>query len=456
MTEINWEQTRKQTEAWEYLNDKITEEILFGGGAGGGKSRLGCSWLILMCGMYKGSRWLMGRAKLKRLKETTLVTFFDVCKDWGIKKDKDFKYNAIDGTILWNNGSMIILKDLFAYPSDPNFDDLGSLEITGAFIDEANQVKYKAIEVVKSRCRYKLDEFGLIPKILMTCNPSKGWPYTEFYKPFKKKTLEIYRKFIQALVSDNKFISKTYVENLRKLKSKAIKERLLKGNWEYDDDPGAMFNYDALVDMFSNKALQKDEKYVTADVSRKGDDKMPVFYWEGLQVKEIVILPPEIRRDIKKSSEWLVRYCEKKGVRRSHLIVDEDGVGGGVVDNTKCTGFINGSKAIQPKEAEDDETKKVSYANLKSQCYDMLSNKIENGQIGIDEGIVDNDIKDIIIEELEHIKQADIDKDTSFRVIGKEKIKEDLGRSPDFADSMMMRMYGEIKPKEIEPNIREI
>jgi len=455
MPQINWEQTLKQSDAWGFLFDKITEELLFGGGAGGGKTRLGCSWLIIVCGMFPGTRWLIGRSKLKRLKETTLVTFFDVCKEWGIEKDKHFKYNEISGTITWNNGSVILLKDLFNYPADPNFDDLGGLEITGAFIDEANQVKYKAIEIVKSRCRYKLDMYDLIPKILMTCNPSKGWPYTIFYKPFRDGVLEIYRKFIQALVTDNPFVSKTYVETLRKIRNSATRERLYKGNWEYDDDPGTMFPYDALTDMFTTKAKDQTEKWITADVSRKGEDKFPVFYWEGLQVKEIVVLPLEIRRDITKASEWLIRYADKKGVRRMHMIIDEDGVGGGVVDTVKCIGFINGSKAFQPKEAADDPTKKVSYANLKSQCYDKLSLLVESGQVGVDYP-GDDEVKNNLIEDLEHMKQVDVDKDTPFRVIGKEAIKEELGRSPDYGDSMMMRMYPLVKTKDVEPGFREI
>ena len=64
-------------------------------------------------------------------------------------------------TITFPNGSVILMKDLFAYPSDPNFDELGSLEITGAFIDEVNQISVKARNIVKSRIRYKLNDFTL-------------------------------------------------------------------------------------------------------------------------------------------------------------------------------------------------------------------------------------------------------------------------------------------------------
>jgi len=69
-----YELTLKQNHAIYYLNDKITKMVLFGGSAGGGKTVIGCLWLIAMCQKYPRSRWVMGRSKLKALKETTLNT----------------------------------------------------------------------------------------------------------------------------------------------------------------------------------------------------------------------------------------------------------------------------------------------------------------------------------------------------------------------------------------------
>jgi phage terminase large subunit len=146
----------KQQHAQYYLNDNTTNEVLYGGAAGGGKSAFGCLWLISMCQKYPNTRLLMGRSKLKSLKETTLNTFFELSSRLYI--GNQYNYNAQSNIITFDNGSEIVLKDLFLYPSDPNYDSLGSLEITGAFIDECNQVVYKAWQIVKSRIRYKLNE----------------------------------------------------------------------------------------------------------------------------------------------------------------------------------------------------------------------------------------------------------------------------------------------------------
>src|SRR5690606_11053280 len=190
--------TIKQTLALDALESDHINEVIFGGGAGGAKSFLGCYWLAKMSLKYPGTRWVMGRAILKTLKETTLNSFFEVCRMQGLASGIHYKFNAQSNIISFPNGSEILLKDLFSYPSDPNFDELGSLEITGAFIDECNQVSEKAWNILKSRIRYRLDEYGLTPKILGTCNPAKNWVYSKFYKPSRDGELENSKMFIQS------------------------------------------------------------------------------------------------------------------------------------------------------------------------------------------------------------------------------------------------------------------
>ena len=192
--------TIKQDTALTYLEDNETTEIVFGGGAGGGKSILGCFWIIKNCLRYPGTRWLIGRAKLKTLKETTLKSFFEVLKMQNLPKEI-ISYNAQTSHITFINGSEIFLKDLFYYPSDPDFDEFGSLEITGAFIDEASQVTVKAKNIVKSRMRFKLIEYNLIPKLLITTNPTRGWIFDDFYEPDSEGTIEKHRKFVPSLFS---------------------------------------------------------------------------------------------------------------------------------------------------------------------------------------------------------------------------------------------------------------
>ncbi len=226
--------TAKQTKAYDVLTEpeySHISELFYGGAAGGGKSVLGCAWLDVSANKYPGTRWLMGRESLKTLKETTLNTFFETSKRLGT--DETYRYVENKG-IMYKNGSSILLKDLAYYPSDPNYDELGSLEITGAFVDESTQLVQKCRDIVTSRIRYKLDEYNLTPKILLVGNPARNWVYDDYYLPHKEGRIEPYRMFIQSLVTDNAHISPLYIENLKKL-DEVSRERLLKGNWDYLD-----------------------------------------------------------------------------------------------------------------------------------------------------------------------------------------------------------------------------
>lgn len=428
----------KQEHAVYYLKDGKTNEILYGGAAGGGKSALGVLWLIECCQKYPGARYLMGRSKLKTLKETTLNTFFELTSKLEITNQ--FTYNGQTNVITWNNGSEIILKDLFLYPSDPNFDSLGSLEITGAFIDECNQLVFKAWQIVKSRIRYRLTEFDLIPKLLGTCNPAKNWTYKEFYGPHKSNKLKPHRKLVKALPKDNPHLHPSYLESLLQL-DKNSKERLYYGNWEYDDDPSTLIDMDAISDYFTPNHITKgEERFMTIDVSRLGKDNTIFRIWEGWLCTHRYQMGREKLDKVVNKARLLQKRHE---VSNSNTIADEDGVGGGVVDFLGCKGFVNNSTPL--KEMIGNELKMPNYSNLKSQCSIQMAKMIQTRKAG--EVCNDGDVKDITAEEMEQVKMKDIDKDGKLAIIPKDKVKEKIGRSPDEWDSIMMRYWFEISPK---------
>lgn len=426
----------KQTTAIDYLEDDKTNVVLYGGGAGGGKSMLGAYWVLKQCLKYPNTRYVIGRSRLKNLKETTLRSLFEVCSMQGLTANVDFTYNETKSLItIHHSQSEILLKDLFHYPSDPNFDSLGSMEITGAFIDEATEITPTAYNVIQSRMRYNLDDHGLTPKLLMTCNPSKGWIYSEFYKKFKDGTLDDNKKFVQSLVTDNPNISKHYINQLRQLDVLSQK-RLLFGDWEYSDDDTQLFSIDALNDMFTNEFVKSDnQKFISVDVARFGRDKSVVCLWNGWRCELIKTID---KNSIDQLVEVVKQIANENNVQRSNIIADSDGVGGGFVDLLKgCKSFVNNSKALNNE----------NFRNLKTQCYYKFSQRVMNGNVFIN--VKDQTLRNEIIMEFEMVKQHDVDKDNKLSITPKDKIKQLLGRSPDIADALIMREFFELNKSRV-------
>lgn len=440
----------KQEEALKILTDNKTKEFIYGGAAGGAKSWTGASWLLFMALNYPDSKWFIGREELKRLRDSTLITFWKVCKAYGVPKDF-YKYNGQDNYIQFTNGSRIDMLDLRYKPSDPFYERYGSVEYTCGWIEEGGEVNFGAFDTLKTRVgRHMNDEFNITPKIFITCNPKKNWMYSYFYKPAMENRLKPYQVFHQAFVQDNPFIAKDYIEQLENTTDKAKRERLLKGNWEYDDNPYKLCDYDKILQLYTNNHITKSrEKYITADVARFGSDLAIVGVWEDWDLVEVHTF------EISKTTE--IQACiqamqSKHGIPSSNCIADSDGVGGGVVDNLNIVGFVNNAR---PFEEELSEGKKdtPSYKNMQTQLLVYLAEEIINKNKMRISADLSEEQKEAVNEELDTIERIP---DTNvITLVDKATIKQNIGRSPDYRDFILMRGYFDFK-KPIRNNLQDI
>lgn len=429
---INPEPTYKQFLCLERLYDFETKYILFGGGAGGGKSWLGCLWILDMCLTYPGVRYFMAREELKSLKDTTVKTFFKVAKFYGVTDS--FRYYEHYSAIRFNNGSEVSLLELKFVPSDPLFERFGSTEYTGGLIEEAGKVHFNAFDTLKSRVGRQLNEKYNIPKkVLITCNPKKNWLYHTFYKPWKEGKLEDGYAFIQSLARENNKIDKGYLESLDEIKDLTLKKRLKFGEWDYEDDPLSLVSYENILNIFTNEYVEGGKKYITADIARFGNDKVKIRVWDGLRVIEKVTRE---KLKVTESAALIRQLANKHKIPMSQVLVDEDGVGGGVVDILGCKGFVANSSPLHGG----------NFDMLKSQCGYRLSELINENKIYENEPSPAE--RELIIEELEQLKKKTEDEDRKLAIMPKDKIKELIGRSPDDLDTLIMRALFELQIKK--------
>lgn len=322
-------------------------------------------------------------------------------------------------------------------PSDPEFDRLGSFDLTDCALDEAQQIHPKAVSVLKGRFSVLSgDGWQTIPKALYTCNPARNWIYNDFVKPAKENKILPHRAFIPALVTDNPTVSQDYIDNLRRA-DKVTVERLLNGNFEYDDDPSALVDYDAVADLFTNDHVQPtNNNYISADLAMQGRDKFVATHWKGF-VCHIGIDQP---KSTGKSIEDDLRELKiRTKTPNTHIVADSDGLGNylnSYLKNIKT--FHGGASAKNKKE----------YAKLKDECGFKLAELINERKIKI---VCNPIIREVIIEEiLASLKRDNTDNDIQRKkLIPKSKVKESLARSPDYFDSILMRMYFELFKKRL-------
>jgi hypothetical protein len=222
---------------------------------------------------------------------------------------------------------------------------------------------------------------------------------------------------------------------------------------EYVDNAGALFRYTALVDMFSNTITKTTEKYLIVDIADDGSDKTIFSFWQGL---ELYRLEQFAHLNTEGVISQIREYAAQERIPYSQIAVDAIGVGAGVASSSLLNGIIGYKSSYGAIRTDEDPTKLPNvhymsdakltsdYKNLRSQCIFTLASLVNNHQVAV--RIDDIRIKEMIIEELALYQDASVGDGKRMPTM-KEDIKALLGRSPDVSDTLIMRMYFEIRSK---------
>jgi hypothetical protein len=428
--EIRIDKSEKQKEALKALHwSSDYTHVLYGGAASGGKTWLGCYWQIRRRLVFPNTRGLIIRSELKAIRQTTLNTFWQVIGMHKLKEGVHYKFNGQDFEITFYNGSQIVFKEITYQPSDPDYGYLGGYEAADAFVDEAQQVPGRGLEILGSRLRLNLigDRAQPLPKILMTCNPSKGYLYNEYYSPHREGRLPENKIFIPSLLSDNTLMKNrdVYEKTLKSLSERDYK-RLALGDWDYDDSPDLLFETDSMLQMFVSGDEIVGEGYITCDPAAMGNDRTIICIWKGLHLVRFHEFNHKYPHEV---ADIIRQLATDNGIRLNNVIVDADGLGIGVAGILRCKEFNNGGS---PKD-------KVHYANAKAECFFKLAEYVRDNKIYI----TDHSKRDSVMKELDLVRDR-TKEDKKKAVSSKEEIKSMLNRSPDYADAIMMRMYFEV------------
>jgi hypothetical protein len=425
--------TEKQIRALKLLNDYTTTTVGYGGSARSGKSLIECVAIIFDCFAYDGIGWGLARKELTTLKRTVLITLFKQFKFYGIEED-EYNYNQQLNKITFKNLSEIFLIDTAFKPSDPLNTRFGGFELTRCAIDESNETELIVVDKLFERTGWRLnDKYNLKRKLFECFNPAKNHVYNRFYVPFRTNNESEHLKFIVALPSDNPHPSvKEWIDDMLKTADNVTVQRQVYGNFEYDDDPSALCEFDAVRDLFTNDHVKGGQKRISADLAMKGRDKFIAGSWDGLICTIDLDVPKCSGKEIEDS---LTALKIKRSVSNTNIVADSDGLGAyleSYIRNIKE--FHGGAKAVS-----DD------YFNIKAECAFKLAQYINNRELKI---ICTKAQQEAITTEITIcLKRENLDNDTQKKkLLAKEEMKKRLGHSPDYLDVLIMGMIFYIVP----------
>ena len=433
--EFNTRGNDKQLEVARYWLDPEVSDIGYGGSKGSGKSYLGASLIFGDALIYPETHYFIARKKLNDLRKYTQPTIEEVLRDWGLD-ERYYSFNGQDNFYTLYNGSKVFLLEAAHLPTDPEFERFGSIQMTRGWIEEAGEISPKAKAMLQATIgRWKNDLYNLPGKLLVTLNPSKNFVYDDYYLAKKENRLPDYRKFVQALPTDNKSLPKNYIRDLmRALKNdqKSI-QRLVYGDWEYDDNPYSLYDYDNICNLFTNSHVKPSGKrYLTADIAYMGADIFVIMIWNGFIVEKVYGIE---KIDETAIGSKLKELAELHKVPYSNIVYDADGLRKFTANSLSrleaAKPFVNNSLPLKDKQ----------YKNLKTECAFLLKEHIEKNLIFI----ADLTFKKQIMADLEQICREPTDDEGKIKLESKKKLKERTGRSPDWFDALLMRFIFELK-----------
>lgn len=443
-------------------NHPEIDELVLIGPTGVGKSALAAHVFISICDQFPYSQIFVWRKNFSTARKTIWRTYKKMLADMNMIEEEHYHLNEGSLLIEFPNKSLITFAEADA-TKDRDQNKIKGLDISANQIEESNEFIEDAVDMVMSR-KGRANQQGQPSLNILTMNPNNGWTKSRYYDKWKKNELPANVMVIEFTLEDS-WQSEQDINSLMRSKPKWWIERYLKNNWDYLDEDHALisgylwekatvFHLPEPKRDSNGQPLPKDPRYrfdkvIGVDVSDNGGDATVLSLIEdGVLTEQKELKIPE--RTYGKNSEidsrptgylfaqQLIAYAESKGFTKQfarQISLEVNGVGTSMRDSMKLLGWHI-----------DEYT-----ATGKSRNETMLNMRraLDEGEVQVLQKEAYRGHDDELWRE---ISAHDTDMvDGVEKVTKKEKIKEILGRSPDYADSfsiavrMHSKLHGKIK-----------
>lgn len=214
------------------------DEVLYGGAAGGGKTKATVMDAFARCMAYPGTLAVIFRRTYSELEDTVIA---EAKRSY---PPEIAKYNVARHECMLPNGSKILFRHCASVEDMYNY---RGLEVQWLYFDELTSFEETQYDFIRTRLRAP-KMLGVKPITRSTSNPGgigHGWVKTRFvdaapymqkvrkdvYSAALHKTQTTITQYIPALATENPHITQDYIFELEQ-KPEALRNALLYGHWD--------------------------------------------------------------------------------------------------------------------------------------------------------------------------------------------------------------------------------
>lgn len=292
------------------------KEQLFGGAKRGGKSVAICQKIIALSMAFPGNRGILIRQNLTDLKDSTLVTFFQVCPRQLIAR-----HHLGDRMVTFTNGSYFIYRGV---GDADELEKVKGIDLGWLAIDEPSEIDILTYLMLLAQFNWKLPSGKRPPYMaLLACNPEPGWVKERFIDP---DPLPNDRVFIPSVASDNPGLPDDYVAYLRANFPAEWIQKYVNGSWqisegmvykEFDRDIHVIESMPDIRQMKLFGSLDPAPASITCNIHMAIDSQFNHYVnWEYYRTERLL---SEHAADI---NDRLAFYMVNSGMALDYMLID--------------------------------------------------------------------------------------------------------------------------------------
>lgn len=374
---------------------------------GTGKSMCLIIRAMILSQKYKNNLGVIFRKEFTDLRDSTVKDF---------ENYTGLEVNA-QREVKLDNGSTIMFRHL------EEMNNIQNINLGWFAIEQAEELETDdPFFTLFGRLRRK--DVGIQTGFIIANTNGHNWVY-KLWKLGQLKDAEL----LEAKTYDNRQnLPDSFIDSMEIIKDRKpnLYNRMVMNSWEDDDTVDLVINPQSIRDAVERPLIDRyaNRTIITCDPARYGDDETVNYV---LQNNQVIFQEIYGQKSTMETAGKLVILKNKYNAKL--IVVDEIGVGGGIVDrlselNQKVFG-INSARASKYPE---------KYKNLRAEMWSKAGEKFYNNEVSIPKD-------EILIDQLGTVKYKTIESSGKLQIESKEEIKKRLGTSPDRADALVQGLW---------------